>query len=178
MADPIVSDGALGRLIGIARRERHRAPIELIDSGAVSAEAGLEGDSRGAKYPQRQITVLAIEDWTAALMDLAAATEGDAVPRRTDLAWTARRANLLVAGVTLPQARGSLLRIGGVELEVTGQTTPCARMDEVMPGLRRSLAPNWRGGVTCRVLAGGRIAVDDRAWVALRLHAPLPRLPG
>lgn len=178
MADPTAGDEAVGRLIGIARRKRHRAPMEPLDCAMVSVAAGLDGDSRGAKYPRRQITVLAIEDWNDALSDLAAVTTNDGVRRPIDVHWTARRANLLVSGIRLPQARGSVMRIGSVELEVTGETTPCARMDEVVPGLRRALAPHWRGGVTCRVLTGGSIALDDCAWVTLRLRGPVRHLPG
>jgi len=34
-------------------------------------------------------------------------------------------------------------------------------MDEASPGLREALEPDWRGGVCCRVLKGGLIAVGD-----------------
>jgi MOSC domain-containing protein YiiM len=60
----------------------------------------------------RQITVLAREAWEAA-----AARIGD-----PGLPWTARRANLLVEGVELPRAKGGLIGVGPVRLEVTGQT--------------------------------------------------------
>ena len=36
------------------------------------------------------------------------------------------------------------------DLEVTGETDPCERMEEIQPGLFQALAPGWRGGVTCR----------------------------
>ena len=72
------------------------------------------------------------------------------------LPWTTRRANLLVAGVRLPRASGGILQIGSVRLEVTAQTYPCARMEDARPGLLKALAREWRGGVTCRVVEGGR----------------------
>ena len=34
-------------------------------------------------------------------------------------------------------------------------------MDEEAEGLRETLIPDWRGGVGCRVLQGGEIAVGD-----------------
>ncbi len=148
-----------GRLIGIARRARSHAPMEEIPAGVITTASGLEGCFRGAKFPNRQITVLAIEDWNAALNDLA----GIAGP--PDLPWTTRRANLLVEGMRLPRAKGATLQIGPVVLEVTGQTNPCYRMQEAYRGLLAALHPNWRGGVTCRVLAGGPVAIGDETRV-------------
>ncbi len=159
-----------GTLVAIARRAAHRAPMEVIARGRVTIEAGLEGDYRGAKYPKRQITVLAKEDWEAALAD---------VPGAPNLPWTARRANFLVDGVDLSQAAGAVLRLGAVTLEVTGETNPCHRMEEASPGLLKALSPDWRGGVTCRVLEGGDVAVGDAVEVAFA-PAPTPKvkLPG
>jgi MOSC domain-containing protein YiiM len=152
-----------GTLIGMARRAKKRAPMELLQHGHVSLEAGLVGDSRGAKFIKRQITIMAREDWEAALFDLEA--EHD----HSELPWTVRRANLLVEGIRLPRAKGALLRIGGVLLEVTGQTNPCHRMEEAQPGLLSALNPDWRGGVTCRVREGADISLGDAVAI---VHAP------
>lgn len=157
-----------GRLIGIARRGRRLAPMQEVGSAAISCAAGLEGDFKGAKYPRRQITVLAREGWEAALAALGGA----------DLPWTARRANLLVEGVRLPRAAGGILQIGGVRLEVTGQTYPCGRMEAAHAGLLAALAEDWRGGVTARVLEGGSVALGDE--VAVLVDPPErkpPKLP-
>jgi MOSC domain-containing protein YiiM len=157
-----------GRLIGIARRLRRRVPMEEAGLGIISVEAGLAGDYKGAKFPSRQITVLAREAWEAA-----AARIGD-----PGLPWTARRANLLVEGVELPRAKGGLIGVGPVRLEVTGQTYPCVRMEEAKAGLLKALAWEWRGGVTCRVLAGGPIALGDPVEVLARPREVQPHLPG
>jgi len=149
-----------GRLIGIARRASRRAPMEEVGQVSISLEAGLGGDHKGAKFPLRQVTVLSIEAWQAALDDL---------PGKPDLTWTARRANLLVEAVRLPRAKGGLIAIGEVELEVTHQTVPCGRMDEAHDGLRKALHPEWRGGVTCRVVRAGTVQVGDFVEI---LHAP------
>jgi MOSC domain-containing protein YiiM len=157
-----------GRLIGIARREISRAPMEELDHASITREAGIAGDSKGVKFPKRQITLLERELWEAALFTLG----------NPDLAWTARRANLLVADIHLPRGAGSIVMVGAVRLEVTAQTSPCARMDELWPGLRRALAPDWRGGVTCRVLEGGDIALGDSVEVLREIIPPKVHLPG
>ena len=47
-------------------------------------------------------------------------------------------------------------------LEVTQETKPCHLMEAAHPGLKRALTPEWRGGVCCRVLKGGKVRVGDR----------------
>jgi MOSC domain-containing protein YiiM len=94
------------------------------------------------------------------------------------LPWTIRRANLLVEGVDLPRARGGLIRVGAVVLEVTDQTYPCARMEEAHPGLLKALAPDWRGGVTCRVREAGHVAIGAEVEVLFSPPERKVRLPG
>lgn len=163
-----MADVSGGRLVGLARRHARRAPMQEIDTAVVSVQSGLAGDCKGGKYPRRQITVLAQEAWEATLAELG----------RPALRWTARRANLLVAGIDLPRARGGIVRIGPVHLEVTGQTYPCVRMEEVQPGLLKALAREWRGGLTCRVLVGGEIVLGDEVEVLVRPKETVLRLPG
>ncbi len=147
-----------GRLVGMARRDAPRAPMETLDSGRISVELGLEGDHRGVrkagKDPKRQVTLLTREAWDAACADL-----GRAVP------WTFRRSNLLVESLELPRAPGTIIAIGDVRLEMTVEIDPCQRMDEQAPGLQAALTPDWRGGVGCRVLSGGEVAVGDTIWI-------------
>lgn len=166
----IVSDdrARTGRLVAIARRKRSRALMEEIEAGSVSTEKGLDGDYKGARYRNRQITILARDDWDAAAAEAGA----------PDAPWTVRRANLLVEGLRLPRAKGAILRIGDVTLEVTGQTYPCRLMEEALPGLLKSMARDWRGGLTTRVLTAGDIRVGDHVEIE---SAPPdekpPRLP-
>lgn len=143
--------------------------MEEIDRVSISVEAGLVGDHKGAKFPLRQVTVLASEAWRAALDDL----DG-----RPELPWTSRRANLLVENVALPRARGGLVRVGPVELEVTNQTVPCGRMDEAHQGLLKALHPDWRGGVTCRVVTGGDVRIGDTVEILLSPPEHRIQLPG
>lgn len=139
----------MGKLNGIARREKKRAPMETLERAEISTASGVANDSRG-KPGKRQVTVISAAAWRDACSEL-----GKEVP------WTARRANLLVEGVDLPETTGAVLQIGAVRLLVTGEVDPCSRMDEQCPGLTAALQPGWRGGVSCTVLAGGSVAVGD-----------------
>ena len=141
----------IGRLIGIARKARKRAPMEELERVRIAVEGGIEGDHR-RHMRRRSVSVLAREGWDAALADL---------DPQADLPWTCRRANLFVEGVALPREICARLQIGPVLLEVMDETWPCARMEEEHPGLCKALIPDWRGGVVCRVLAEGEVALGD-----------------
>ena len=146
--------------------------MEEVDAGAISLDAGLAGDHKGRKFPLRQVTILTLEGWQAALGDLGA------VPADAALPWTVRRANLLVRDVALPRAKGGVVEIGPVQLEVTNQTVPCRRMEEAQQGLFKALYTDWRGGVTCRVMRGGDIALGDVVEVLVSPPEHRIRLPG
>lgn len=139
----------MGKLLGIARKAKSGAPMDELSVAEISPERGLEGDYRG-KLRRRQISVLSREDWNSACDEL-----------DRPLPWTTRRANLLVEGLALKETKGARLRIGEVLLEVYCETDPCAVMDKAQEGLRKALEPDWRGGVCCRVLEGGRISLSD-----------------
>lgn len=130
------------RLLAIAVRQRSRGTMQELAQAEVTREGGVADDFRG-RPGRRQVTVLSVESWRAACRQAG----------QPELPWTTRRANLLVSGVDL--AAVGVLRIGEVELEVTGETAPCERMDEAVGGLRAALTPAWRGGVTCRVRQPG-----------------------
>lgn len=139
----------MGTLAGIARREKKRAPMETLESAPISTVTGVAEDFRG-KPGKRQVTVISAAAWRKACGDLG-----------RDVPWTARRANLLVEEIDLPNTVGAILHIGSVRLLVTGELDPCSRMDEQCQGLTKALMPDWRGGVSCTVLQGGAVALGD-----------------
>jgi len=139
----------MGALLSIAVRDASRVPMKSLDEAAVTRAAGVAGDFRGT-VPGRQVTVVVREAWEAACAEL-----------DTELPWTTRRANLLVEGMDLAGTTGSKLVIGDVVLEITGETDPCGRMEEALPGLKEALTPEWRAGVMCTVEKEGTIRVGD-----------------
>jgi len=148
-----------GVLAGIARHAFPRAPMEVIEHVHVSVESGLAGDFRGAVKPgreaKRQVSLIERADWDAAMAELG-----------VDHHWSVRRANLLVEGIDLPQREGAIVRIGAeVVLEIRVECDPCSRMEEIEPGLKAALTPDWRGGALARVISGGDIRIGDEIRV-------------
>ncbi len=144
----------MGKLIGIARTAEKLGPMEEIGRASVSLEAGIEGDVRGRKA-NRQVSVLFRDGWEDACHTL-----------EMTLPWTTRRANLFVEGVARPQQVGVRITIGDVVLEVMQETDPCQIMERAQAGLYDALKPAWRGGVCCRVVQGGDIALGDAVVIA------------
>lgn len=143
----------MGRLAGIARREKKRAPMETLEAADISVTSGVAGDFRG-KPGNRQVTLLSARDWQSACEELG-----------TDLPWTVRRANLFIDQFDLPKAAGQIIAIGPVRLRTTIEVDPCSRMDEQAPGLRKALLADWRGGVACEVIEGGTVSLGDEVSV-------------
>ncbi len=144
----------MGELVAIARKSKSRAPMEEIERVRVTREAGIAGDYRGRRPKNRQVTVISADVWDRVCAELGA-----------EIAWTTRRANLLVRGVELPRRKGARLTIGALALEVGMETAPCERMDEQHQGLTAALKPDWRGGVCCRVLGDAEIRIGDPVTV-------------
>ena len=140
----------MSKVIGIAMREKRRAPMELVEHAKVSFKNGVGHDSRGAMQNKRQITVMTKESWDIICAEL-----------NCDIPWTTRRANILIEGLDLRNTTGRQLQIGNFLLEITGEMHPCRRMDEQFDGLTNALNTDWRGGVTCKLISEGEIKLGD-----------------
>ncbi|MGH7465839.1 MAG: MOSC domain-containing protein [Longimicrobiales bacterium] len=142
-----------GRLEAIWLKRFRRGPMDPATAAELIAGQGMAGNAN--QGGRRQLTIIEMEAWQSVMEELNAFLDP-----------SARRANLMVSGVHLGNTRGGILEIGACRLEILGETKPCERMEEALPGLKSALYPHWRGGVFAAVTTGGTIHVGDRVLLS------------
>jgi MOSC domain-containing protein YiiM len=161
-----------GRLEAILLRPRRGEPALPVERSRRSQGTALAGDRSAARASsgpgggKRQVTLIQAEH-------LALIARWS---RHGEIDATALRRNLVVAGINLLAARSPFadrplrLRLGAdVVLELTGPCDPCSRMEEVL-GPGGYTAMRGHGGMTARVLTGGRLQRGD----TVRVEAAAP----
>jgi len=142
------NSGNDGVLEAIWIKRAKRGAMDPAHSARLLAGSGIEGNADQGGW--RQVTVIAREAWSRMMTSLG-----------THVDPSVRRANLLVRGVDLSEARGRILHIGACRIEVRGETRPCERMDEACAGLRDAMRADWNGGVFGVILDDGEIRIGD-----------------
>src|SRR5262245_34631086 len=102
----------MGVLEAIWKKRAHGGPMDPVDTGRLIAGQGLEGNADQGGW--RQVTLIEAEVWDALAREF-----GHPVDPK------ARRANLMVRGVSLKETRGRVLGIGPCVIRILGETRPC-----------------------------------------------------
>lgn len=137
-----------GRIEAIWIKRAKHEPMTPVTEVEMVAGRGISGNAdQGGR---RQVTILDADVWENMMQELGGTLDP-----------SARRANLLVRGVDLANSRGKVLCIGACRVRILGETKPCEQMEEAVPGLRRAMSRNWRGGAFGEVLAGGSLRLGD-----------------
>ena len=166
-----------GWLMAIGLRPGRGLPMQVVAEVEALAGQGLAGDRAVRARPgslasgggKRQVTLIQAEHLPV-IEALAGGRWGQEA-----LDGLLLRRNLVVSGLNLLAARGLFkdqpmrLRLGApdadaasqVLLEITGPCEPCSRMEALLgPGGYNAM--RGHGGVTARVLQGGRLRPGDR----------------
>ena len=154
-------ESPLGRLLGAPMRpgvvtwiglrpRRHKAMI-AVDSATLDLVDGLVGDHyRSRTTGSRHLTLIEAEH-------LATIASHLGLER---LAPEQIRRNVVVRGLNLLALKDRQFRLGEAVLAFTGECHPCSRMETIL-GVGGYNAVRGNGGVTARILVGGRFSVGD-----------------
>ncbi|WP_437737353.1 MOSC domain-containing protein [Sorangium sp. So ce1335] len=144
-----------GRLVWIGVRPAYGAPMIVLPEVELVEGRGVAGDRAARAGGKRQVTLIQHEH----LPVVASLVGRDAVTPELV------RRNLVVAGSNLVALKGLRFAIGHeAVLEGTGPCEPCSKMDEAL-GEGGFQAMRGHGGITARVLRGGRARVGDAVRV-------------
>jgi MOSC domain-containing protein YiiM len=139
-----------GSVQWVSIRPERRAQVQPLDEVVASETDGLPGDHYAGDSGNRQVTLIQAEHLWAVAAILGIDKLDPALTRR----------NIVVGGVNLLAFSGQRFQIGEAILEMTGECHPCSRMEENLgPGGYNAM--RGHGGITARVVKGGRIRVDD-----------------
>lgn len=143
-----------GRLSWIGLRRDKRGAVNEVEEVEAVAGLGLAGDRKatGTPRPQdrRHVTLVQREHLGVVGALLERGPVDPALLRR----------NLVVEGINLRALHDRRFTIGEAVLEGTGECHPCSRMEEAL-GRGGYQAMRGHGGLTARVVTGGRLRVGD-----------------
>lgn len=142
-----------GRVAWIGVRPERRAPLHVVDEVEVTKAKGLEGDHYKSRSAARQVTLIQGEhlDAVASMLGVEAIDPG------------AVRRNIVVRGINLLALKDKTFTIGTAVLEFTELCHPCSLMEAKLgPGGYNAM--RGHGGITARVVEGGRIRLGDAVF--------------
>jgi MOSC domain-containing protein YiiM len=139
-----------GKITWIGKRPAKRAALEEVPTAELSSEEGLIGDHYSGRSGKRQLTLIQAEHLDAVASMLGRSRLGPEEVRR----------NVVISGFNLLALKNATFQLGECVLEYTGLCHPCSRMEENL-GQGGYNAMRGHGGITARVLKGGKISKGD-----------------
>jgi MOSC domain-containing protein YiiM len=145
-----------GKICWIGVRPGRKKPLVALETVEAITQKGLAGDHyTGAYGSKRQITLIQQEHLEAIASFMQVKTVSPEMLRR----------NLVVKGINLLALKDKTFWVGEALLEYTGECHPCSRMEEIL-GSGGYNAVRGHGGITARILKGGKISLGDVLVVA------------
>ena len=141
-----------GNVCWIGIRPGRKKPVQAVESVEAITQKGLSGDHfSGSAGSKRQVTLIQQEHLQAIASFMHLKTVSPEMLRR----------NIVVSGVNLLALKDKKFWVGEALLEYTGECHPCSRMEETL-GNGGYNAVRGHGGITARILNGGKIALNDQ----------------
>ena len=140
----------IGKVEFISFRKKRKELPTSVDSVEVSIENGLEGDHYKGKNKKRQVTLIQSEHLEAVASILG----------KDKIDPLSTRRNIVISGVNLLAFKDLQFQIGEVILEMTGYCHPCSQMETNL-GEGGYNAMRGHGGITTKVIQGGKIRIGD-----------------
>jgi MOSC domain-containing protein YiiM len=165
MSKPIAKESIIGKLLDapvkpgkvicISVRPERRSPVKPLTEVEAIQNRGLAGDHyKGTPSSTRHITLIQAEHLAAVASFLNLPNLDPGLVRR----------NIVVKGINLLALKDKQFYIGEALLEMTGLCHPCSQMEEIL-GVGGYNAMRGHGGITARIIKGGKIRVGDEVYV-------------
>lgn len=141
----------MGKLERIWIKRIKFGPMDEFFSTELITHTGIKNiaDQNG----ERQVTLVEKESWNTMMNEL-----------KKYINPSAKRANMLINGLSLKESTGKIINIGECKIQIYGETKPCERMDKALPGLRKAMQLNWHGGVYGIITQGGTVKINDEVY--------------
>jgi MOSC domain-containing protein YiiM len=138
-----------GKIVFICIRRKRLEPVTSLTTVNALAERGLEGDRYNNKGGSRQVTLIQAEHLDSIGSFLGKEISPELVRR-----------NIVVSGINLLALKGKKFQVGTAIMEYSGECHPCSRMETNL-GEGGYNAMRGHGGITAKVINGGKISVAD-----------------
>ena len=145
-----------GKVCWIGVRPGRKKAVLTLQTVEAVTQKGLAGDHfSGSAGSKRQVTLIQEEhiQTIASFMPL------------KNVSPEMLRRNIVIKGINLLALKDKTFWVGEALLEYTGECHPCSRMEETL-GDGGYNAVRGHGGITARILKGGKISIDDVLRIA------------